>query len=120
MAAHLRSLGIPLMSLQQAFLRAPWLARAHSALDVTLRACAFYLIPLLIALISLLALLFGSPLYGAGGEKQLELKWGRESGAPRGYAGLMARLDAAPAVTQFDSGLHLAPVWFTFTTRGTR
>ncbi|MES2018911.1 MAG: EAL domain-containing protein [Pseudomonadota bacterium] len=108
------------MSLQQEQLRAPWLGRAHRTLDATLRVLSFYLIPIAIGLISLIALLFWTNQYVASGAKQLDIRSFRQGAATPTYAELMARLEAAPAVTEFDSGLHLAPVWFSFTTRGSR
>jgi hypothetical protein len=108
------------MSLQQAFLRAPWLARAHRTLDATLRVLSFYMIPLAIALVSLFALLFWNNQYIASGDQQLALKAVRQARVMPTHGQLMAQLEAAPAVTQFDSGLHLAPVWFSFTTGGAR
>ena len=99
-------------------MRAPILVRAHRALDAILRVSSLYLIPLAIALLSLIALLFWSNQYIATGDKQLELKVFRQTGATPTHAALMAQLDATRAVTQFDSGLHLAPLWFSFSTRG--
>ncbi len=106
------------MHLQQVFSRTPWLARAHRTLDAALRVLSYYVIPLGIALISLIALLFWNNLYVAGGDKQLELKALRQSGATPTHAALMASLDASAAVTHFDTGLHQTPVWFSFSTRG--
>lgn len=106
------------MSLQQALPWAPWLVRAHRTLDAVLRVLSFYLIPLAIALVSLIALLFWNNQYIASGDKQLELKVFRQTGATPTQAELAARLESTRAVTQFDSGLHLAPLWFSFTTRG--
>jgi diguanylate cyclase (GGDEF)-like protein/PAS domain S-box-containing protein len=103
------------MSLQYAFLQAPWLLRAHRALDATLRVFSFYLIPLAIALISLLALLFWNNQTVASGSLPLALKVVRQSGAVPTHAQLTERLAAAPAVTQFDAGLGGEPLWFSFT-----
>jgi diguanylate cyclase (GGDEF)-like protein len=108
------------MSLQQAFSLAPWLLRAHRALDAILRVFSFYLIPLAIALVSLIALLFWNNQYIASGDKQLELKVFRQTGATPTQAELTAHFEVTPAVTEFDSGLHLAPLWFSFNTRGAR
>ena len=102
------------MSLQQALLRAPWWVRAHRTLDAGLRVLSFYIVPLAIALVSLIALLTWNNQYVASGARPLEFKVLRDAGAtsdPR----LISRLAAEPAVTQFDNGLHPSPLWFSFT-----
>ncbi|MES2319115.1 MAG: EAL domain-containing protein [Pseudomonadota bacterium] len=91
--------------------------RAHRALDTILRVLSFYMIPLAIALVSLIALLSWSTLYTAGGAQPLALKVVRQDSATPDRSALLARLEAAPAVTEFNSGLHLAPVWFSFSAR---
>ncbi|MFL6658954.1 MAG: EAL domain-containing protein [Massilia sp.] len=106
------------MSLQQAILHAPLLVRAHRALDAILRVLSFYLVPLAIAVVSVIALLTWTNQYTASGAKQLDLKVVRQNGALPSYPELMAQLSGAPAVTEFNNGLHDAPVWFRFTTRG--
>lgn len=106
------------MSKQQANSRARLLARAHRALDATLRGVAFYLIPAAIALLSLLALVFGDNQYVANGDKQLELKVVRQGAQAFTHASLLDRLDASPPVRQFDAGLDSAALWFSFSTRG--
>ncbi|HEY0063057.1 MAG TPA: EAL domain-containing protein [Telluria sp.] len=99
---------------------APLPVRAHHALDAVLRFTAFYLIPLLIALVSLLALAFWNNQYVAGGEQPLDLQVVRQDGPPFTHADLMARLQAATPVRQFEVGLQQAPFWFRFTTAGAR
>lgn len=104
------------MSLQQVLPRAPWYVRAHRMLDAILRGLSFYVIPLAIALVSLLALLFWNNQYTATGDKQLALKVWRQNGAAPTQAELAAHFAASGPVTEFNSGLHLAPLWFSLTT----
>ena len=103
------------MSLQHALLRAPWFVRAHRTLDGILGVLSFYLIPVAIALISLIALLSWNNQYVASGARPLEIKVWRQAGATPTHAELLARLTSGPADTEFDNGLDSAPLWFSFT-----
>ncbi len=104
------------MAKQQVSLHAPTLVRAHDALDKVLRVLAFYLVPLGIAVISLIALFAWNSQYSVTGARTLELKVWRQDGPAPKLAPLLARLDAAPAVTTFDTGLAPSPIWFSLTT----
>jgi diguanylate cyclase (GGDEF)-like protein len=106
------------MSLQQAFSRAPWLLRAHRTLDATLRVLSFYVVPLAIALVSLIALLTWNNQYIASGSTPLALKVLHQGSLAPSHAQLLAQLSGMPAVKQTDIGLDVAPVWFSFTTHG--
>lgn len=106
------------MAKQQLSSRAPQLVRVHYALAGVLRVLSFYIVPLGIALLSLLALVFWSSQYSAGGDKPLELKVVRQDGPAFTHAELLARLEAAPAVQSMDTSLRRSPIWFSFTTRG--
>jgi diguanylate cyclase (GGDEF)-like protein/PAS domain S-box-containing protein len=108
------------MSLQPVSSGAPLLARAHHALDAILRFTSFYLIPLFIALMSLLALAFWNSQYVATGDQALELQVVRQNDATLSHAELLSRLDGAAPLRQFDVGLQQTPVWFRFTTIGAR
>ena len=98
--------------------RAPLLVRVHYALDGVLRFLSYYLVPLGIALLSLLALGFWNSQYSAGGAKPLELKVVRQGDRPFTHAELIAKLEAAPAIQHMDAGLKQSPIWFALTTRG--
>ncbi|UUZ48355.1 hypothetical protein LP420_36790 [Massilia sp. B-10] len=99
---------------------APLLARAHHALDALLRFTSFYLIPLFIGLMSLVALAFWNSQYVATGDQALELQVVRQNAPALAHAELLSRLDGAAPLRQFDVGLQQAPVWFRFTSIGAR
>ena len=97
-------------------MRAPLLVRAHRTLDAILRVLSFYLIPLAIALISLIALLFWNKQYVATGARPLDMQVWRQDAPTPTHAALLARLATERAVMQFEHGLDPAPLWFSFTT----
>ena len=108
------------MAKQPVSSHAALLARSYDALDGVLRFLSFYLVPVAIALLSLLALGWWQSQYSAVGAKSLELKVVRQHGQPFSHAQLMARLEAAPAIEYMDPSLKQSPIWFSFTTRGSR
>ena len=108
------------MAKQHVFSHVPRLVPVHYAIDKLLRLLSFYLVPIGIALISLLALVFWHSQYSATGAKPLELKVVRQDDKVFTHAELMARLDSAPAIQHMDTSLKQSPIWFLFTTRGQR
>ncbi|UUZ53945.1 hypothetical protein LP419_36215 [Massilia sp. H-1] len=85
-----------------------------------LRFTSFYLIPLFIGLMSLVALAFWNSQYVATGDQALELQVVRQNAPALAHAELLSRLDGAAPLRQFDVGLQQAPVWFRFTSIGAR
>ena len=108
------------MAKQHVSSHAPPLVRAHYALDRVLSILAFYLVPLGITVISLIAILLWNSQYTATGAKPLELQVLRQEGPALSHAELIERLGAAPTVDHFETGLTETPVWFAFTTHATR
>jgi len=108
------------MEKQQVSLHAALLARSNDALDTGLRLFSFYLVPVGIALLSVLALVLWHSQYPALHPTPLDLKVVRQHGQPFSHAELMARLAAAPAIEHMDTSLVQSPIWFSFTTRGGR
>ena len=100
-------------------LHLPLLARCHRGLEEALRLLSFYLVPLAVALLSLLALLFWSNQYAVGGDRTLELQVFKQaaSGLAPTPAQALARLQSLPTVPHSDTRLASEPLWFSFATR---
>jgi diguanylate cyclase (GGDEF)-like protein/PAS domain S-box-containing protein len=93
---------------------------AQLAVDVVFRACAFYLIPIGIGVISLLALVYWDDQYVARGDLQLSLKVLPQDGVPLDPAQARLRLQQAHQVPYLDTHLSEAPVWFSLKTAASR
>jgi diguanylate cyclase (GGDEF)-like protein/PAS domain S-box-containing protein len=91
-------------------------ARAHKVVDEVLRMFAYYLIPIGIGLISLVALVFWQNQYRVSDDVQLSLKVVAPEAPALGPATALARLQQAPPVSSYDTRLSEAPVWFSFNT----
>ncbi|MFC0135327.1 putative bifunctional diguanylate cyclase/phosphodiesterase [Massilia eurypsychrophila] len=81
-----------------------------------LHAFSYYLIPLGIAIFSLIALVFWTPQYAANGDVPLVLRTVVDERAALAPADALARLEQKEQVSQFDTKLSEAPVWFSFAT----
>ncbi|MDB5935104.1 MAG: diguanylate cyclase [Massilia sp.] len=91
---------------------------AYRAMQRTLRFFAFYCVPVGIAVISLVALIFWGNHYVASGEQALSFKVLPQLGAPLAPAEALAALQRAPLVAGYDTRLAETPVWFSFSTDG--
>jgi diguanylate cyclase (GGDEF)-like protein/PAS domain S-box-containing protein len=89
---------------------------AQFALDLTFRTFAYYLIPIAIGVVSILALLCWDSQYMSGNGDARDIRVVRET-APLTLAAANARLRDAIPVSYFDTHLSEAPVWFRFSTR---
>jgi diguanylate cyclase (GGDEF)-like protein len=93
--------------------RGPLLAHLHGVVDGVLRFLSLYIVPMAIGVLSLLALLMWNNQYQASGDQTLAVKVVLAS-TPTTQAGLLAALEATPAVEEFEVGLRQGPVWFLF------
>jgi diguanylate cyclase (GGDEF)-like protein/PAS domain S-box-containing protein len=98
--------------------RKPLAVLAHRAMQQTLRFFAFYCVPVGIAVVSAIALIFWSSQYVATGEQALALKVIPQLATPLAPAEALAALQRAPLVESYDTRLAETPVWFTFSTLG--
>ncbi|MFS2024375.1 putative bifunctional diguanylate cyclase/phosphodiesterase [Massilia sp. CT11-137] len=89
---------------------------AQSALDLTFKAFAYYLIPIVIGVVSIVALVCWDSQYVAGSSDARDIRVLKET-APLSPPAANARLHAAVPVSYFDTHLSEAPVWFRFSTR---
>lgn len=99
-------------------LRKPLPALAQRAIAKSLRLFAFYIVPLGIALMSVIAMALWNSHYVASGEQPLPFKVVAQSGAQLTPAAALAALQARRTVEAYDTHLSEAPVWFSFTTLG--
>jgi hypothetical protein len=88
---------------------------AQYALDLTFRTFAYYLIPIAIGVVSIVALVCWDSQYVSGSSDGRDIRVVRET-APLSPAAANARLHAAIPVSYFDTHLSEAPVWFRFST----
>jgi len=94
--------------------RSSLLLAAHAVVEWVLNLFAYYLIPLGIGFVSLLALLFWHDQYRSSGDVPLSMHvLSQEDGALAPGAAL-ARLRASSLVSGHDTHLSEAPVWFAF------
>ena len=91
--------------------------RVRAALEWLLWALSIYFVPLLIALVSVAALLVWDDQYAAGNGRTLELKVVSTPDAAIGPAQALNLLAAARITTYYDTRRSEAPVWFSFTVR---
>ena len=96
--------------------RKPILVRANMAVNAVLRTFAYYLIPIGIGVISLVALLFWQNQYSVSDDFPLSLRVVAEDGPALAPAAALASLQRRPAVSNYDTRLSEAPVWFSFDT----
>ena len=89
---------------------------AQRGLDGALRLFSFYLIPLGIALISIIALVMWNDQYGSGGDVPLMMRVTAQKGAPLSPDAALSALQQNELVPSFDTKLSEAPVWFDFHT----
>ena len=102
--------------------RASFFARAHNVVDGVLRFLSYYVIPIGIGLISLVALVFWQNQYSVSDDVKLVMHVVAPS-APSGpnavelapATALNLLRQPVKAVTAYDTRLSEAPVWFTFT-----
>ena len=81
-----------------------------------LHVFSYYLIPIGIGVISLIALVLWNPQYAADGDVPLVMRVIFEDGAPLTPATALAQLEHKAQVSQFDTKLSEAPLWFSFST----
>jgi diguanylate cyclase (GGDEF)-like protein/PAS domain S-box-containing protein len=81
------------------------------------RLLSVYLVPIGVALVSILALLAWNSHYVASGDELLSMRVMRETGAPLTPADALRALAAEPAVERYETHLSEAPVWFALTSR---
>ncbi|MES2149544.1 MAG: EAL domain-containing protein [Pseudomonadota bacterium] len=91
------------------------LARVQHALEGVMRMLAFYIIPLGIGLISVLALGFWDNQFVSSGDKPLAMRVLAENGAPLTPQGAAAQLSMQAMVGQYDTRMSEAPVWLALT-----
>jgi diguanylate cyclase (GGDEF)-like protein len=84
--------------------------------EQTLRFFSFYVVPLGILLISVIALMFWGNQYAAVGELPLSFKVIAQTGQPLAPALALAELQRARTVESYDTKLAKAPLWFSFST----
>ena len=96
--------------------RASFPARAHQVVDGVLRIFAYYIIPIGIGLISLLALVFWQNQYSVSDDVKLSMQVVAPDGPALAPAIALDRLHQAQPVTAYNTRLSEAPVWFAFHT----
>jgi diguanylate cyclase (GGDEF)-like protein len=89
---------------------------AHSALDLTFQTFAYYLIPIAIGIVSIVALLYWHSMYISGGGDTRPVRVLQEK-VPLSPLQAEARLHDGGTLPYFDTHLSEAPVWFRFDTR---
>ncbi len=91
--------------------------RVQRALETVLRVLSIYLVPLIIAVVSLLALAFWNNEYASSGERPIMLRVAAEGERAFSAADALAALARTRPVALYDTRLSGAPVWFSFSTR---
>jgi diguanylate cyclase (GGDEF)-like protein/PAS domain S-box-containing protein len=91
--------------------------RLQHALEAVLRALSLYVVPLGIAIISIIALGMWENHYVARGDKPVELRVLAQAGALTPEEAL-TQLQMQPPLAHHDTNLSEAPLWFIFRTRG--
>jgi len=87
---------------------------AQRVLDIVLRCFAIYIIPLGIAILSLVALVSWQKHYVSGGDEPLGMQV-MGANLPLSPAQAVFQLSLRPPVESYDTQLSEAPVWFSFT-----
>ncbi len=88
--------------------------RVQVGLERALKHLSAFIIPITIALVSVLALLIWDDRYSSPPLEPLEFQVLVESGSPIPPNQALDRLSALPAVRHFDTNLSQQPVWFSF------
>ena len=89
-------------------------AAAHTAVELVLKIFAFYLIPLGIGIVSLVALLFWHDEYRTSGDVPLAMHVTVDESGTLEPASALAQVHARPLTNGHDTHLSEAPVWFLF------
>ena len=89
--------------------------RIRAALEAVLWALSIYIVPLLIALISVAALLMWDDQYATGTGRTLEFKVHTSPDLDLAPAAALPLVMAGRSTTHFDTRRSEAPVWFAFT-----
>ena len=89
-------------------------AAVHSAVELVLNIFSFYLIPLGIGIVSLVALLFWHDEYLTSGDVPLAMHVTVDESAVLNPAAALAQVRARPLTNGHDTHLSEAPVWFLF------
>ncbi|MDN4038412.1 EAL domain-containing protein [Massilia sp. YIM B02443] len=89
-------------------------AAVHSAVELVLNIFSFYLIPLGIGIVSLVALLFWHDEYRTSGDVPLAMHVTVDESAVLNPAAALAQVRARPLTNGHDTHLSEAPVWFLF------
>lgn len=92
--------------------------RVRAALEAVLWALSIYFVPLLIALISIAALLMWDDQYAAGAGRPLELRVHSTPDLNLSPAAALPLVMAGRSTTTYDTRRSEAPVWFAFTVQG--
>ena len=96
-------------------LRSTLPAAAHAAVELVLRLFGYYLIPIGIGIMSLVALVFFHDEYRVAGDVPLAMHVTVQDGAqPLSPAAALARTAPQPLVNTHETHLSEAPVWFAF------
>lgn len=89
-------------------------AALHAVVELVLKIFSYYLIPVGIGIVSLIALVFWHDEYRSGGEVPLAMHVTVEHAAQLAPADALALARAAPLDNSHDTHLSEAPVWFVF------
>ncbi|WP_312519541.1 EAL domain-containing protein [Massilia sp.] len=89
-------------------------AAVHTAVELVLKIFAFYLIPLGIGIVSLVALLFWHDEYRTSGDVPLAMHVTVDESGTLEPASALAQVHARPLTNGHDTHLSEAPVWFLF------
>lgn len=89
-------------------------AAVHSAVELVLKIFSFYLIPLGIGIVSLVALLFWHDQYRTSGDVPLAMHVTVDESAVLEPASALAQVHVRPLTNGHDTHLSEAPVWFLF------
>lgn len=95
-------------------LRATLPAAAHGAVELVLKMFSYYLIPVGIGIVSLVALLFWHDEYRTSGDVPLAMHVTVDEAASLDPRGALALARTRPLTNTHDTHLSEAPVWFAF------
>ncbi len=89
-------------------------AAAHAAVELVLKFFGYYLIPIGIGIVSLVALLFWHDAYRTSGDVPLSMHVTVQEEGALTPAAALARAQARPLTNTHETHLSEAPVWFAF------
>ncbi|WP_273034285.1 putative bifunctional diguanylate cyclase/phosphodiesterase [Massilia timonae] len=95
-------------------LRATLPAALHAAVELVLKIFAYYLIPVGIGIVSLIALVFWHDEYRTSGDVPLSMHVTVDRAAALAPGDALALARATPLINSHDTHLSEAPVWFVF------